>query len=384
MSDARTVQLLRLAAAISFIFVIVNHLMPPSVFAGSQLLFDYDQGFIRRGLAGELLGPMLGPTVSVGEIYLAAALITLTAAAILYIFLIRNLGGTVVSFLLMILVFDSFAFASFIGTTGYLDGVLLALVLLALSTNGAGTLGLLLRLAVCVIGILVHEAMLPYFTVLIGFELWIVRGAGRGAVLPALLPVAVGFMTVAVLSVIGEHDAAQAQAFLAGLNQRIEYTLPEGIKQVVRLSLTDNFELMRDMRSQPRYWNWWKFDGTPLILMSLWLIWLNMKLLGREASILTKILCLGAITAPFSLNLIAFDVVRFGVMAVLNGFIVAALLVRHLPGARERLTQVLTWPVFVILLIINANIFTMQVNQTENHLSQFPWIFVKHLEWLQP
>lgn len=382
MTEIRTLQLLRLATALSLLFVLINHLLPPNLFAGSQLLFDYDQGFVRRGLAGEVLGYWLGQSVSLTELYLTSAILTVLASLVFYFFLIRNLGDRLASYLLVILVLESFAFASFVGSAGYLDAVLLVLALLAMSSDATTGRGLILRGLLCALGVLIHENMLPYFTVLIGFDIWLSRGARQVARWPALLPVAVGLAAVLVLGLFGEHDAQQAAIYLDNLKARAEFDLHPGVDMVVNLTLTDNFDFMKDMRAQGRYWNWMLFDGLPLFLMSLWLIWLNLKLLGKSADGLTKILCIGSIFAPLSLNIIAFDIVRFGVMSVLVGFIITALLVQKLPEARDRLKNHLSWPVFVILLVLNANVFTMQINTTATHTAQFPWVLVSHINWL--
>ena len=88
--------------------------------------------------------------------------------------------------------------------------------------------------------------------------------------------------------------------------------------------------------------------------------------------------------APLSLNVIAFDVVRFGVASVLAGFLALALLLAHVEGARARLAEVLSWPHALLVLVLNANIFTLQVSEGAGHLAQFPWVLVRQLEWLAP
>jgi len=52
MSEFKQIQLLRIATVLSFVLALVNHLLPPKAFAATQLLFDYSQGFTRRGLVG--------------------------------------------------------------------------------------------------------------------------------------------------------------------------------------------------------------------------------------------------------------------------------------------------------------------------------------------
>jgi hypothetical protein len=384
MSEFRQMQLLRLAAVLSFVLALVNHLLPPKAFAATQLLFDYSQGLARRGLVGQGLDYLIRGKVSVSEIYLAAALITLAGALAFYVFLARNLPQTRSAYMVIILALNSFAFASFIGNTGYLDGLLLLIAVVALSIDAGRLSGVVARLLLVVPGVLIHENMLPYFAVLIGFDLWLAHKGRKNALLIAASPVLVGAFLLALLVLLARFTPEQAQAFADGLQARAGFGLDPNSTVVVGRSIGDNFALMADLRGTTKYWAWVLFDGVPLFLMSLWLIWLGRKLLAPSAHPLTALLMVGAILAPLSLNVIAFDVVRFGVASVLAGFVVIALLIRADPEARARLEQVLSWPLFVVLLVLNANIFTMQVNILSGHTSQFPWVLLTQLKWFSP
>jgi len=333
---------------------------------------------------GQGLDFLLGAKVSVGEIYLVAALITLVGAFGFYGFLSRNLPQTRSAYMLIILALNSFAFASFVGNTGYLDGLLLLLAVLALSIDGCRLPGLLAKLGIVALGVLIHENMLPYFAVLIGFDLWLARKGQRGALLVTLLPAVVGAVTLALLVLVARFTPEQAQAFADGLQTRAGFGLDPNSTVVVGRSIGDNFALMSALRGTTKYWAWVLFDGVPLFLMSLWLIWLGRKLLASGGRSLTVFVMLGAVLAPLSLNIIAFDVVRFGVASTLAGFMVIVLLIRHVPEARARLEQVLSWPLFVVLLVLNANISTMQVNIASGHTSQFPWVLLTQLKWFSP
>jgi hypothetical protein len=376
-------QLLRLAAVLSFALALVNHLLPPKAFAATQLLFDYQFGLTRRGLAGEILNLFMGPQIGVSGIYAAAALISALGGIAFYLFLSRLMPQNLSSYLILILALNSFAFSSFIGNTGYLDGLLLALTALALATNAASSMGLAIRLGVTVLGVMFHENMLPYFTVLIGFDLWLARKGSASALPIALSPVLLGFITVAALSKLGAFTPEQAAAFADYVQSKAAFTLDANSTDVADRSIGQNFALMADLRMTTKYWAWVLFDGVPLLAMALWLIWLANRLLGNSDA-KTRLLMIGAIIAPLSLNIIAFDVVRFGVASVLAGFFVLVLLLRHIPEAANRLEQVLTWPHFLVVLVLNVNIFTIEVNIGAGHTSQFPWVLLTQLKWLAP
>jgi len=384
MGEQRQLQVLRIAAAVSFLLALVNHLLPPKAFAATQLLFDYSSGVRRRGLVGSALDLVFGAHVSVGEIYAVVVLMALFGAGAFYVFLMRTLPGTVPSMLLVILALNSFAFSSFVGNTGYLDTVLLGATLLAISTDGRGRAGLVVRLLVCVLGVFIHENMLPYFTVLIAFDLWLARGGAARSLVVVASPVLVAVVTVAILAAVTRETPEQAATFAAHLQAGAGFRLDPHSTDVAGRSIGQNFALMADLRHTRKYWGWVLFDGVPLGLMSLWLIWLALKVAGQGAGALTRWILVGAVAAPLSLNLIAFDVVRFGVASVLVGFVVIAVLTRYQEGAGERLQATLSWPLFTLLLVVNANIFTIEVNIGAGHSSQFPWVLLTQLKWLGP
>ncbi len=380
MSDPRKLQMLQLATLVSLLLALVNHLLPPKAFSATQMLFDYEFGLTRRGLFGEVFSWITGTSVSVSEVYAAAAVLALIGALAFYLFLSRQLPQQVSSYLLLILGLNSFAFASFVGNTGYLDALLLAVTLLALASDGRSTVGLSLRLGLVVIGVMIHENMLPYFTVLIGFDLWLARRDTRLGWLVALSPVLVGGLTIAALAGLGTFSTQQAADYAQYLQSRADFKLDPNSTDVAGRTIGQNFALMAELRGTTKYWAWVLFDGIPLLAMSLWLSWLAARLLGA-VDVAGKVMMVGAVLAPISLNFIAFDVVRFGAASVLCGFLVLVLLVRHLPDAAQRLEQSLSWPVFVVLLVLNANMFTIEVNVGAGHVSQFPWVLLTQLQW---
>ncbi len=385
MSKLTTETALRVATALSFALAIINHLLPPKAFAATQLLYDYHFGITRRGLAGEMINWFTSAPISVAEINTVSAVISLLGAGALYLFLSRDLRVGTAGYLLMILAFNSFAFASFVGNTGYLDALLLALALLGMAALSAASIpGLIARLLIVVVGVMIHENMLPYFATLMGLEIWLTTGHRRWALLRAGAPVIAGFLALIVIGLFAQNTPDQASAFTAYLQNKAGFTLDVTSTDVSGRSIGANFDLMSDMRHTKKYWGWVLFDGVPLAIMSLWLIWLNLRLLGARGGSLTALLVVGAIIAPLSLNIIAFDVVRFGVASVLVGFVTLALMCRQIDGAAARLQQTLTWPHALIVLILNANIFTMQINEGSGHVTQFPWIMLRQLQWLGP
>ncbi len=384
MGAQNTIRLLKLSVAMSFLLALVNHVLPPKAFAATQLLFDYSAGFTRRGLIGEGLDFLLGPKVSIQEIFAVVAGLTVLGAAAFTVFLLRNMPRQISALLVVILALNSFAFASFVGNTGYLDTVLMVLAVLALSSDAGTGVGLGLRLGLVAIGVLVHENMLPYFSVLIGFDLWLARGGGRLALPIALSPILAGLAVLGALVMLGRFSPEQAALFAQNLQAKAGFWLDPHATSVAGRTISQNFALMADLRATRKYWGWVFFDGLPLAAMSLWLIWLARRLLQTTAGLVTRLLPVAAILAPLSLNIIAFDVVRFGVASVLVGFIALAVIIRSDPKAAARLEATLSWPHFLFVLIVNVNIFSTQINIASGHTGQFPWVLLSQMKWFSP
>ena len=171
--------------------------------------------------------------------------------------------------------------------------------------------------------------------------------------------------------------------FLEYIDQKAEFTTDPHATVVMERSILDNFAVMQDMYATQRYWSWVILDGLPLLAMSLWIFWIGLRLLGSDVDMLTKFLLAGAIAAPLSLNVIAFDVVRFGAISVVVGFLCCISLIRSDPAAAERLAKVLTWPVVVILIVLNLNFGVNQLNISDGHKAMLPWGLVNHVNWLR-
>ena len=154
-------------ASYSLLLIIIVRMRPPSAWAKTQLLFNYDFGFQRRALTGQIVSFFKPDGVTHGAMHWLTAGMTLTAVACLLLFVVRNLMKSDAGVPVAAGFMTSVGLATFIGNTGNLDAGLLMCALLCLLLPANGLLFLLLRVAICGIGVLIHENMLPYFTPLI-------------------------------------------------------------------------------------------------------------------------------------------------------------------------------------------------------------------------
>ncbi|MEM6620417.1 MAG: hypothetical protein AAF631_14115, partial [Pseudomonadota bacterium] len=136
-----------------FALALVRDLLPPNGFSGTVLLFDYEFGLVRRGLLGELANLYWGKTVTPGEVFAVSAAMSLLGLSALLVWLGRSLLASRETVLLALIFVTSFGFAAVVGTTGYMDMVLIALTLGAAATDPNRASGLVARVVVTVVGV---------------------------------------------------------------------------------------------------------------------------------------------------------------------------------------------------------------------------------------
>ncbi|MEM7243668.1 MAG: hypothetical protein AAF429_15950 [Pseudomonadota bacterium] len=362
---------------LAIFFALVRNLFPPNAFTATVLIFDYELGIVRRGLVGEIGNLFWGDTVSKAEVFIASALVTIVGVVSISALFWRNLAGHETGLRLLLVIVTCFAFDAIISATGYLDLIILALLCAAFLPSPRHVFGLICRIVAVALAVIVHEVALPYVAVFLLFDLWHAR---RGFL--ALLPIGAALAIFGGLTVAGQLSPDQAQTYIAHIEAKSEFTAEPDATAVVTRTLGDNMAMMAEKRRQLDYRSWVVLDGIPLALLSFWVIWLNLKVLNPRATLLDRLLLLGAIVAPLSLNVIAFDIVRFGAMSVLIGFFTLLVQVRDDPEAWDRLRNRLTWPHVVILLVINLNVSVNQMNTGDAHEFQVPWALLQQFDWV--
>ncbi|GGA34065.1 hypothetical protein [Neptunicoccus cionae] len=361
---------------------LLRNLFPPNSFTATVLIFDYEHGLVRRGFWGEILNLYWGETVSKSEVFVASALLTLAGLAALLAAFTKWCASSFAGARWMLLFVCSFAFSALIASTGYIDLALVGLVSLMLFTDPRRALGVALRCLAVFAGMFMHEVMLPYFAVFLVYEIWLSRPTPRRGLI-ALSPLLVGIAALVGLSLWGQLPQTEVADYIAHIEAKSEFSAEPEATIVMERSLSDNLAMMAEKRGMLDYRSWILFDGLPLLAMSLWLIVMNLRLLGSSAGTLTRVLLVGAILAPLSLNIIAFDVVRFGTISVLIGFLAVLSLLRTDPSAVGRLDRMLGWPLMVIVLVLNLHVTVNQMNTGDRQDYGAPWAITKQLDWLR-
>lgn len=371
-----------LVALIAVFFALFTNVFPPIGYSLTQLLIDYSHGFSRRGLFGAMFTFVVGDTVSLSQAYIASLCITLSGAAAILMYLWAAFKSSIQGIWLFLLCVCSFAFGSFLGHTGYLDGVIILCFVLALVALRYGWSGYMGACALVVIAVLIHENALPYITVALSCVIWLSldrHGFWCKAVIAAG-PIIVGVITVMSLWVFAQLTADATAALITTIENRADFPLDQGALEMLGRSFNDNLQYLDAKRQVGGYLVWMTFDGGILGVMSLFVMCLALRL-AQARDICSKLLIVGAILAPWSLVFVAVDVMRFGAISVIVGFLITAHVIKTDPEAQSKLGDFLTLPVFLIVLICNLQSGNQQLNISKNHFSKFPYALKIHEGW---
>lgn len=385
MTHAHSAQTLWLKRLVIFVFALalLQNLLPPNGFSGTVLIFDYEFGLMRRGLIGELANFYWGEEASANEVLAVSAALSLVGLLCLLVLAIRRLFNSEVALWLALLLFTSFAFKAIVGFTGYMDMALMALTCLSVLTDPRGIFGIVARMFAAFVGMFCHEIMLAYFTIFLCVDLWLRRGyqLRLREIVIAFLPFMAACSAFAILSVFGHVGAEDVPKIVDYVNQKAGFSADVEATNVIGRSIGDNLDLMAEKRSEMGYRSWVVMDGIPLAVMMLWVMWLNLRLMSGRFNGLVQLGVMGAILAPQSLNLIAFDVVRFGAISVLVGFLTVMTMLHVDDEADLRLKRILTLPVFIVVLVLNQQFMVTQINTGLAHLYELPWVLLEQIKW---
>ncbi|MEM9212022.1 MAG: hypothetical protein AAGA63_11110 [Pseudomonadota bacterium] len=363
-----------LTALVAFV-----HVNIPYRFALTQIMFDYSQGWTRRGLVGTLLHPIIAPTFTLQEAYYVAMAITAFGGIVLWVFMWRRLKNDLTGVFLMLLFVSSVGFAIHWGAVGYLDSLLLACAVWAICALERGKWwGSFAALALMVLAISIHENALPYFVPTVCFVAYFCASSLRRGILNAAVVFVGCAIFTYVLLTVGQLAPNESEALVELIRTRAEFEPHNHALAVGGRTVLENFDHFAFVRSTSPYWTWVVFDGVLLAIATSITIWINLNL-ARSRPILTKVLMVLAIIAPWSLNIIAYDIPRFGAASILCGFMIAAVQISRDRGAIDALRHILTLPVFLVLLLLNVFSGTQPMNTGKVHIYRLPYAVANHV-----
>jgi hypothetical protein len=329
--------MLRAAGCVLLFYSLLRGLRSPNLWAATHGLFNYDHGFMRRGLLGAVLRLIDAPIVYTYAFFfwLSAALLAANIALLVVLAAGHFRSRPAAPAWATLVYFSGMGVVFMAHTIGYFDqaGLLLALVALAVRDFR-------LRYALVAIGfsllILVHETAFVTFGPVLCFILAL--DASRAATPGRMRAVAAlaAWLTLEVV-LVGRSSLspAAAQDMFAALQARADFLLRRDAFDVLTRSFADNVAATFAMWHDASFVA--AFRQSALVALPSIVFILGVAVHALAAGRRDRRLWVGACVAglsPLALHLVGWDCVRWNTLAITTSFVVL-LAVTRAAGHRE-------------------------------------------------
>lgn len=348
----------------------------PYAWTATHFGLNYSQGFVRRGLVGEVARQIAGDAVYKYNVFVAFAFAIFVLMAVALGWTIREAlraDATDLGFKAALLTFAaSPGLVFFVNTVGYHDvlGLLIALIVIGATARSHRRFAIFyLVLGVGLLFAFIHEVLVVLFGPLLVFAMACnalrldQRGRVRRSEWPALFAnglVAAAFMfgLSVVVSTLGAEDGPRIQALQATITERADYA-PR--LDVFPALVRSSRESMRTL--MPWFWSREQFVALAIrgwaafVPGFSWLIYYGWRAIGRPA--LTprarwtlRILFVGASLTPLLLNFVGFDWNRWNAAALISCFGCILTLKLFLPPAAPEPMPTHVWALGTIFTAV--------------------------------
>ncbi len=353
--------------AVVLLVSIVRGMRTPSEWAYTHFLFNYEAGFIKRGLIGEIFHT-LNPTYS--DNYLWFTVVNLS----LFIFAVSSLLYclyTLVNRKNSLLTAAALLFASSLSpvylahTIGYFDVIgLLAVIILTQLLNT--TYSQWLILPVTLLCLLIHESFFIIFFPLLFIHVIFLqtKNINKNTLLLAGVYATISFPVAFLLANYALLDLSSRLILQNQLEQIASHPLRyDGFSVLVR-GIGDNYGIM-----EPSLFSLWSnLESLPVTLPTTIVLNIAIWKIVRphyNASI-TLLICLASFS-PLAMHILAWDTHRWNALMITTSFLNLCNVARHFPIPKIQPS----YPVFALLLFLNG---ASTIGLFEGHeVKQFPF-----------
>ena len=395
----------------------------PNLWSATHYTFNYSQGFIRRGLIGEIARRLLGDRAYNYNLFVLGAIIVFALMLGIFVWFIRRTlraqGATPDTGLrLAILAFvASPGITFFAHIIGYFDDLgLLALLGLILYSARARWRYLIFYLS-ALLGVFlafVHEGMVIMFLPTIFFMLlcYLVRHlaqaeVGRGTrwslyVHTALATLA-GIEASSIISRVGSRDSATISALQASIGRVANFSLRgDGFEALYRPVHDNLFTLMPGHWRQPDHMATLLRGFVGIAPGMLFLIYYGLRTIvrwnaGWRVKFLLSASYVVAVLAPLTLNFVGWDSNRWNAISMITAVCCIGIMRLHFAYAASE-TQIQRWslPPWALTAGVCAvatglattndlfDGYTVQWFPFGHHLDSIKELFRSHFAWRPP
>ncbi len=329
----------RLFAIVAAAIAILKGLRFPVIWAASQAQADYREGFLKRGLFGELCRRL---HLNIAD-YRIFAILSLAILAFFLLLLLRFARRSGLSTLadgpLITLIAASYCISYLVCMVGYLDILLaiLALAVLSIRHSAAQLAGIAL---VGCFAVVVHEMYAVVFLplTLLPFLLQAEAPAPEQpeqhrprspayAIAAFLLP----WAAVAALTAHRALTPAQIAALQSSMLARVNFPAEPKVFEIYSMSALGNIRMMGQYIFTGSWLALQTLAMAAFLPTTLYFLLLSFRALpdGARRQRILRLCILIAVFAPLAMNVIAYDLYRWAALMAFNAVLALLVILRH-------------------------------------------------------
>jgi hypothetical protein len=333
-----------IVASVVFAVSLLKGMRMPNLWSATHMTFNYSQGFIRRGLFGEILRNVGGQhPYNYNRLALIAAVMLAAVGVAVAILIKRALRTDLedLGFKAAVLVFAASSgivtLAHFIGYLDYVGLLPVLLVILISARSSKRYLIFFLSIPVLLFVAFVHESQILMFapTLLFAMICHIVSQFGRGdlsrrtkflLVASATLTFVGAFATSTTIGIVGTKSPEVINALQASVAKVANFSVRgDGFEALYRPVRDNIFKLMPWFWSAPENKTYLVLSMLSALPAMAFLLFYGIRMIGRlglpkRVRLTLTAAFVAATLAPVSLNFMGWDTTRWNAISLMASF----------------------------------------------------------------
>ncbi|MDR3609696.1 MAG: hypothetical protein P4L27_03970 [Ignavibacteriaceae bacterium] len=369
-----------IAVYLILFFSILRGIRFPNIWSYTHFLFNYDYGFIKRGLIGEIVSCFNNPFLISYEFFFICSLVILFANIFLLSLLIRTLiksqnpvfiGCSVVFASSLALVFLSH-------TVGYFDQIGLLITLIILKINGYYK-KLIYSFLLVPFALLIHEAIFIMFFPVIFMSLLLNMGTEEQNKKKLLLGTLSAGLIILVF-IISNQTLVQSDAY--NMYSQLQSKIMHPLRQDAFFVLVDNLKF--NLFTMKTFWaqdqRFFQLSMSILVTAPAFLIFIYFTssiLKKAKADYYLIILAILGSISPLLMHFVGWDMSRWNTLTVTTSFLMLYIVSST---NKNQIFEASVYRYSVLLFIIFLNGISSITLFDGYYVKQFP--FVEHQNYI--
>ena len=374
---------LYIASVVILVLTALRGIRFPNLWSYSHFLFDYEFGFVRRGLIGSVLDLFDSAWLySYGFFFIISMAISIANLVLLSLTFRELIGSRNVKWITLVFIYASSSGIVFLSHhMGYADQIGLLITLVFLRISGFRNKLLFITPALA-IGMLIHEGIVVMFFPVIFMTLFFSMPKESQQYRYAFAGFTVFIMMMFFYTSSSTLDESQSLAMIERASQLTETPLREDAFALLHDTGSGSLADMLGKWANPNRVFFLLLSFLVILPLSTIIQYIMLKTM-KEQSLAVRCLCVLACFSPLTLHLVAWDTMRFTTLVLTTSYLMAYAVYKYSGNAVNTGGEipVYRWaslPLLILVLYFNANTYVLLLGggQVEN----FP--YPNHLAYL--